>query len=203
MEVQVQELIDKIKKDGLDEARAGAAKLKADAEKEAAGIVEAAKKEAADIVRKAKEDADRSEKAGIAAVGQASRNVILSFKSEIQALLDKIVAAETAASFSADTLKKLLPEILKGWADGKGAVDVILSEKDCAELAGFFKDKLAGELKQGVELKSNRNLGAGFRIENKDGSAYYDFSAEAAAELLSAYLNPKLAETLKSEAKGA
>jgi len=48
-----------------------------------------------------------------------------------------------------------------------------------------------------VELKSNRKLASGFRISNKEGSVYYDFSSEAVAKQLSAYLNPKLAELLK------
>jgi V/A-type H+-transporting ATPase subunit E len=52
-----------------------------------------------------------------------------------------------------------------------------------------------------VELKFDRSLDAGFRISNKDGSAYYDFSAESVAELFSAYLNPRLAETLKNAVK--
>jgi V/A-type H+-transporting ATPase subunit E len=56
-------------------------------------------------------------------------------------------------------------------------------------------------LKKGVELKADRNLASGFRIANKDGSAYYDFSAESAAEMLSAYLNPRLSEILKTAVK--
>jgi V/A-type H+-transporting ATPase subunit E len=53
-----------------------------------------------------------------------------------------------------------------------------------------------------VELKADRNLGAGFRIAGKDGSAYYDFSSESVAELLAAYLNPRLGEILKTAARG-
>jgi V/A-type H+-transporting ATPase subunit E len=95
----------------------------------------------------------------------------------------------------------VLPEILKGWA-GKDALDLILTEAQLKQLSAFFTDKLAAELKKGLELKADRGLSAGFRIVNKDGSAYYDFSAESVAELLSAYLNPHLAETLKDAAKG-
>jgi V/A-type H+-transporting ATPase subunit E len=202
MEIQVQELIDKIKKDGIESASEEAAKVKKDAQTEAAKIVEAAKKEAADIVAKGKQDAERSEKAGIAALEQASRNLVLAFKGEIQILLDKIVAQATTAAYGEDILKAVLPELLKAWASKGGNVDVLLPEGDLKKLQGWFSNQLVADLKKGVELKANRNLGAGFHIANKDGSAYYDFSAEAVAELLSSYLNPKLAETLKSAAKG-
>jgi V/A-type H+-transporting ATPase subunit E len=202
MEIQLQELIDKIKRDGIESAAEEASRLKAQAEGEAKRIVAAARKEAEDIIAKAKVDAERTEKAGIAAVGQASRNVVLAFKTEIQAILDRIVARETGSSLNDDVLKVVLPDILKGWAGGKDALDLVLSEAQGARLTGYFNEKLAAELKKGLELKLDRNLAAGFRIANRDGSAYYDFSAESVAELLSAYLNPRLAETLKDSAKG-
>jgi V/A-type H+-transporting ATPase subunit E len=128
---------------------------------------------------------------------------VLAFKTEIQAMLDKLVAQELAASYSDNTLKAVLPEIVKGWAaGGADSLSLILPEARLKELAAFFQEKLSSELKKGLELKSDRNLGAGFRIANKDGSAYYDFSAESVAELLSAYLNPRLAEILQTQAKG-
>ncbi|MCL2380422.1 MAG: V-type ATP synthase subunit E [Treponema sp.] len=204
MEIQLQELLDKIKKDGIESASAEAAKLKAEAEAEAARIVAAAQKEAAGIVSRGKADADRSEKAGIAALEQASRNLILAFKGEIQALLDKIVAQAATAAYGEDTLKAALPEILKIWASkaGSDTLDVLLPEGDLQKLQSWFDGKLAAELKKGVELKPVRNLGAGFRISDKDGSAYYDFSAESVAQLLSTYLNPRLAGILQHTDKG-
>jgi V/A-type H+-transporting ATPase subunit E len=203
MEIQLQELIDKIKRDGIESASEEAARLTAQAGEEAKRIVEAARREADAIIARARADAERTEKAGIAAVGQASRNVVLTFKTEIQAVLDRIVAREPASSLNDDVLKAVLPEILKGWAGkGRDSLDLILAEAQLKKLSAYFTGKLAAELKQGLELKSDRNLAAGFRIANRDGSAYYDFSAESVAELLSAYLNPALAETLKDSAKG-
>lgn len=199
MDIQLQELIDRIKKDGIEGAAAEAAKLKSQAEGEAKRIIEAAQKEADAIIVKSKADAERSEKAGVAALEQASRNLVLAFKAEITALLEKIVAREIAASYTEDILKATLPEILKAWASkGGDTLDIIVSEADLKKLQDWFNDKLSAELKKGVELKSDRKLGAGFRIANKDGSAYYDFSAESVAELLSAYLNPRLAAILSS-----
>jgi V/A-type H+-transporting ATPase subunit E len=202
MEIQLQELIDKIKKDGIESASVEASRLKPQAEAEAKRIVEAANREADAIIAKAKTDSERFEKAGVAALEQASRNLVLAFKDEIQAVLDKITVQETVAAYSDDALKAALPDIIKGWA-GKGvdSLDLILNEGQLGKLESFFREKLAGELKNGLELKPNRNLGAGFRIANKDGSAYYDFSAESVAELLSAYLNPRIAEILKTQTK--
>jgi len=202
MDIQVQELIDKIKKDGIESASEEAARIKVEAETEAEHIIAAAQKEAADIIAKAKQDAQRSEKAGIAALEQASRNLILVFKDEIQALLDKVVSAEVGKSYDSDLLKKVLPEILKAWP-GKSinSLTVLVPEATLGKVQSYFKGKLAAELKKGLEIKSDRNISAGFRIVKKDGSAYYDFSADAVAELFSAYLNPRISEILKASTK--
>jgi len=198
MEIQVQELIDKIKKDGIKAATEEANKVKADADIEARRIVETAKKEADDLIERAKQDAARSEKAGIAALEQASRNLILAFKDEVQALLNKIINEKVTANYNEDVLKSALPELIKSWADkGDTNLAVILPEGELSKLQGYFNDRLRDELSKGVELKSNRKLASGFHISNKEGSVYYDFSSEAVAKQLSAYLNPKLAELLK------
>ena len=204
MEIQLQELIDKIKKDGIESATKEAARLKQEAETEARNFLEAARKEAAGIIAKSKEDADRAEKAGLAALQQASRNLTLSFKSEVQAVLVKIVQRDITEALTEETLKNILPELLKSWSSKSGnrGVDVLLSEKNLKSLQSWFDQKLASELKNGAELKPDRSLNAGFRIREKDGSAYYDYSAESVAELLSAYLNPRLAEIMKSAVKG-
>jgi len=201
MEIQVQELINKIKKDGVESASKEAARLKKEAEAEARQIVEKAQKEAAELIAKAKKDAERSEKAGKAALEQASRNLVLAFKDEIQGLLDQIVAQQLKSSYDNDVLKASLPEIIKSWAIKGDSLAVLLPKASLDKLQTFFKDKLSAQLKKGLELKSDANLSGGFRIAQKDGSAYYDFSAESVAEMLSAYLNPQLAEILKTSAK--
>ena len=202
MDIQVQELIDKIKKDGIDSASEESAKIKQDAEAEAKRILDAAKKEAAKVSEKARQDAERFEKAGVAALEQASRNLLLVFRDEVQALLDRLVAQQLKESYSDDVLKKVLPEVLSAWGPKEqGSLDVLLSAASLTKLKSFFETKLAKEIKKGLELRSDSTLSGGFRIASKDGSAYYDFSADSVAEMLCAYLNPRLAEILRASAK--
>jgi V/A-type H+-transporting ATPase subunit E len=203
MDIQLQELIGKIKKDGIESAVSEAEKVKATAKADAARIVEDAKKEAARIVEHAEQDAGRFEKAGIAAVEQASRNTLLAFKDQIQGLLDRIVQSEVSSAYSADALKQVIPDVLKAWGAGKeGGIDVILSEKNLKDVEGYLNGKLTDAIKGGVEFRLARNMESGFRIAEKSGAAYYDFSAEQVASAFSAYLNPRLAETTRLAAKG-
>jgi len=203
MEIQLQELIDKIKKDGIESASQEAAKIKREAEAEAARIIAAAQKEAADIISRGKTEAEQAEKAGKAALEQASRNLVLAFKAQIEELLKKLTAETVASSYSADMIKEILPDLIRNWAaKNTDSLTVLLSEGDLKKLDNAFKTRLAATLKGGVELKPEKSIGSGFRISEKDGSVFYDFTSEAVAGMLSAYLSPKLAEILKSAVKG-
>lgn len=194
MDIRVQELLEKIKRDGIEQAEADAAKIRAEAESRRADIVAAAEKEAKAIVAKAKADAERAEDAGKAALAQASRDLVLAFRGEIERVLASIVGAEVGAAFDAETVKKALPAILEAWAkDGRDELSVLLPAKDLSSLEAFFKDKLSAALRKGVDLKPHKDAKAGFRIAEKGGAAYYDFSADAVAAMLGSYLNARLA----------
>lgn len=204
MDVQLQELIDKIKKDGVASAQVEAAKIIEDAEKKAAGIVSDAQDKAADIVKNAKKETERMEKASEEAIVQAGRNMLLSFKDSLVGELDLLIQAETEKALSKDVLVKLVPETVKNWAKNSDAseLSVLLSEKDLKALEGTFTSELKAEIAKGLEIKPDKTLSAGFRIGVNNGSAYYDYSAESLAEMFAAYLNPKVAGLMKEAAKG-
>ena len=198
MDIQLDDLIEKIKKEGIESAKAEAASIISQAEETAAKMQEEAKQKAASIVEAAQEEADRSELAGKAALEQASRNLVLSFKGEIQGLLNALTAKAVGDAYTADVIRDVLPGLIKNWADkAEDSLAVLLPEEDLRKLDDAFASSLASVIKGGVELKAVKKLDKGFHIMEKDGAAFYDFSADAVAEMLSAYLNPKLAEILK------
>ena len=203
MDVQLQELIDKIKKDGVAASEKQAAKIVADAEKKAETIVKEAEEKAAQLINDAKKETARMEKSSEEAVMQASRNLLLSFKDSIVGTLDKIIQAETEKAVTDDVLKKLVPETVKAWCKETDAseLSVLLAEKDLKKLESAFKTSLKAEIKKGLEIKPDKTISAGFRVGVKNGAAFYDYSAESVAELFALYLNPKVAELLKEAAK--
>ena len=205
MDVQLQELIDKIKKDGVTAAEKEAAKIIADANKKAEGIIKDAEAKAEQIKKDAKAETNRMQKASDEAIVQAGRNMLLSFKDSLVQELDGLIQAETAKSLSKDTLAKLVPETVKAWAKNSDTseLSVLLSEKDLKALEGSLTTALKAEIKKGLEIKPDKTLAAGFRIGVKNGAAFYDYSAESLAEMFAAYLNPKVAGLMKIAAKDA
>ena len=205
MDVQLQELIDKIKKDGVAAAEKDAAKIIADSEKKAEAIIEEAQSKAAEIIKSAQSETKKMEKASEEAIIQAGRNMLLSFKDALIGELDGLIQEGTEKALSKDVLTKLVPETVKAWAKNSDAseLSVLLSEKDLKALEKSLKTSLKAEIKKGLEVKPDKTLTAGFRIGVKNGAAFYDYSAESLAEMFSAYLNPKVAELMKGAAKDA
>lgn len=203
MDVQLQELIDKIKRDGVAVAENSASEMISNAEKEAKRIIDNAKREAENIINQAKEEANRFEKSSEDSIKQASRNLLLQFRDSVTKELSSIVNETISDSISKDSLEKLIPEIIKEWTKNSDAKDisVLLSEKDLQTLESSFKNSLKNEISQGLTLKVDNSLSKGFRVGIKDGAAFYDFSAETVAELFSAYLNPKVSALMKEAAK--
>lgn len=203
MDVQLQELVEKIKKNGVETAEAKAAQIIAAAETKAMSIVKAGQAEADAIVKMAAAEADRSEKAAVSAIKQAGRNLLISFRDGIITELDALVKTETAKSYDSAMLKDLVPAAVKAWVSSGGAddVSVLLSPADASALQAGFISALKSSLSKGVDIRSDASIAGGFRIGTKDGAAYYDFSADSVAELFSAYLNPRVAEIMKSAAK--
>ena len=205
MDVQLQELIDKIKKDGVTAAEKQAAQIIADAEKKAESMKKNAEDKAAQIIKDATAETQRMEKASDEAIVQAGRNMLISFKDSLIAELDGLIKAETEKAASKDVLSKLVPETVKAWVKNTDAseLSVLLSEKDLKALQSSFTTKLKAEIKKGLEIKPDKTITAGFRIGVKNGAAFYDYSAEALSEMFAAYLNPKVAALLKVAAKDA
>ncbi|EMB21786.1 V-type ATP synthase subunit E [Treponema denticola] len=203
MEVQLQELVDKIKKDGVAAADEKAAEIIRAAEEKAKNIIEKAEAEAQESVKKAEAEALRFQKAAESSIDQAGRNTLISFRQGLLNELNAIIKAETAKNYDSAVLKNLIPEAVKGWVKTGNTenLSVILADKDLKELESSLSAALKEHISKGLELKADSKIAGGFRIGTKDGAAYYDFSAEAVADLFSSYLSPRTAEILKNAAK--
>lgn len=202
MDSRVQEILEKIKREAVDEARAESDRLLAEAESRRQEILANAEKEARAITDKARQEARRSEEAGRAALQQAARDLIRAFRGEVENVLEKMVRGETQAVYDEEMLKQVIPLVLTAWAakDGRD-LTLLVPEDQIKSLETWAAVNLRKTLSGGVELKPLKGLKAGFRIMEKDGAAYYDFSAEAVAEMLAGYLNNHMAALVVEAAR--
>lgn len=199
MEIQLQELIEQIKKDGVEAAENEAENILNAAKNEAEKIIADAKAEAEKIMEKAKKENDRTVKSGEEAIRQAGRNLLISFRERVAKQLEAVTGENVAAVYSSDLLAKLIVKVVEGWANKPDAdnLEVILNSEDLKALEETLLAGLKEKMLGGVTLKSNDNFDKGFRIAVNNGAAYFDYSAEAVVEMLSNYLSPKVTKLLK------
>lgn len=198
MEIQLQELIDQIKKDGVELAENEADSILESAKAQADKIVADAKAQAERILLNAKAENERMVKSGEDALRQAGRNLLISFRESVARELKAIVGEKVDAVYSSADFAGLIIKAVEGWASKPDAEDisVILNGEDLEKLEGTLLAALKERMLKGVTLKANDNFDGGFRIAANDG-AYYDYSAEAVVEMLSNYLSPKVTALLK------
>ncbi|MCK5735580.1 MAG: V-type ATP synthase subunit E [Spirochaetaceae bacterium] len=197
MDVQLKELIDKIKNDGVKNAEENAARIIADAEVQAAAVLTTAQANADKLRETAIADAEKTERSGREALRQAGRDLILTVKGEIEALFSKVLKQETAKVLDGELFSELVSSAVDSLSGEKlVALDVLVPEKNFSELENGLLSSLGKELSSGMEIKPFKGLNAGFRISMKDGSAFYDFSDSEIAAMLSRSLNPRLASLL-------
>lgn len=201
MDIQVGELIDRIKQEGVAEAERRAAEIVARAEARAAAIVKEAEKTAARLAAEGREKAAADEQSGRAALELAGRDLVLKLREEIGKTFEAVIRRETAAALSPETLRNALPGLIKSWREASSDDLTLLVPPDqAAAIEALFRDRLASDLRGGLEIRPLPGLRAGFRVGEKSGAAYYDFSAEAIAGLLAQFLQPRLAEIMKRAA---
>ena len=199
MEIQLQELIEQIKKDGVQAAEAQAEAILNAANAEADRIVADAKAQAEKLVADAKAENERTVKSAEDAIRQAGRNLLISFRESVARELKAIAGENVNAVYSSDAFAALIVKAAECWASKGDADDlaVVLSPDDLKSLEQTVLAALKAKMLGGVTLKANDNLDGGFRIAVKDGAAYYDYSAEAVTDMLANYLSPRVTALLK------
>ncbi len=199
MEIQLQELIEQIKKDGVEAAENQAESILLSAKAEAEKIISEAQAQAEKLMADAKAENERTVKSGEDAIRQAGRNLLISFRESVTRELGAIVGDNVNAVCSSDDFAKLIVSAVENWAGKPEAEDVsvLLNSNDLAKLEEAILAELKAKMLGGVTLKANDNFDGGFRIAVNNGAVYYDYSAEAVTNMLSNYLSPKLTALLK------
>lgn len=199
MEIQLQELIDQIKKDGVEAAENEAASILAAAKVEAQKIVEEANSEADKIMANAKLENERLVKSGEDAIRQAGRNLLISFRESISKELNVILSEKVSNVYSSEAFSNLIINVIENLSSDKDSqnIEVILNAETLRALEEAILAGLKEKMLNGVTLRANDNFDGGFRIAKKDGDAYYDYSTEAVVDMLSNYLSPKVTKLLK------
>ena len=184
----LQGLLEKINRDGVEKADAEAKRIVEDARTKADAIV----KEALAAAEKSKSESEQAAAAYAAraaeTIRQSARDIVIGVKDSVTALLENLLAKD----------------VDKALADEKTAGEVVSAAIKDLTGPGEIRcgEKLAATLKSQVSsLKSfvittDANLGTGFTVKLDGGRVEHTFTGETIAAELAKRLRPDLAKLL-------
>jgi V/A-type H+/Na+-transporting ATPase subunit E len=196
MNDKLQELTRKIYDEGLEKGKKEAQEIIDNAKKQAEEIIKRAKAEAAQTSEKAAKEAEEQKKNVNSELTLASKQAIATVKQKIANLLNqKAVEQSLAKTFDdRELIKTLITKIVGQWGEISKAdqgVMVYLAEKDRVQLEGFLLNKIAGNIKQGLDVNFEEGIKSGFRIGPKDQSFKISFTDKDFELFFKQFLRPR------------
>lgn len=205
----VQELIDRLREEGLAEGRREGESIVARAHQHAKEIVDQAHSEANEIRKKAHEEAEHYRQSAQDAVQLAARDTLLNLKSTLSRQFAQRIGELMEETFSEeDFLKQVILEIA-GHAlpeeKRKSKMEIILPEDVVGleelrrhpekvkegSLGQFMLATAANQFREGVSLKTSAKQKGGITIKLVEEKVSIDLSDDSITELLLEHLLPR------------
>lgn len=192
---KIQELTEKIYREGVEKGQAEGARLVEQAQAEAAQIVAAAKEQAAAIEAGAQKKATELNTNTKSELKLYTSQALNALKSEIaNVMTDKIVKeAVNGLVADKDFLGQFAVALAGKWVENE---PVVISTEDAAGLKAYFAAKAQDLLNKGVTIEQVNGKSTLFTIAPADGSYKVNFGKEEFETYFKNFLRPQLVEML-------
>ncbi len=192
MAEELQQLLEKIQRDGVDKANAEAAAIVAKAKAEADAIVKKAQEDAAAAEAKGKADAEAYAARAKETISQAARDTVLKVKQDVMELLKKLLLQNVTAALATEAVP-LAAAAVKELVTGSATAEIAAAPK----LVDALRAQLAQQAQSGVKVVADETTGTGFTVRLDNGRVEHDFTDAAISEALAQRLRADLAALLK------
>ena len=195
MENKIQELTDKIYREGVEKGNTEAQRLIANAQEEAKKIIEDARKEADSVIaashKSAAELAENTKSELKLFAGQA----VNALKSEIATMVtDQIVTAPVVEfAKNKDFLNAFIVALAAKWSVDE---PIVISVADAEALKKYFATNAKALLDKGVRIEQVNGIKTLFTVSPADGSYKVNFGEEEFMNYFKEFLRPQLVEML-------
>ncbi len=200
MAEELQGLLDRIQKDGIEKADAEASQIVEAAKIKAAELLKQAEAQAEALLDKARKEGKHFQERGESAISQAARDVILSVGDAITATLQGIISKQVDQALNTEDFAALVKTVILAYCNDKGEsnIEVILSETQQEQVTAFFMREMSEQMQKGLSIKGDRSVVSGFMVSMKDSGIYHDFTGTTLTDALCTLLRPQLAEIVKN-----
>lgn len=192
MSAELQDLLEKIQRDGVDKANAESAKIIDEAKVKAAAIVKEANEAAAAAKKQSEADAKAYAARAEETIKQAARDTVLKVRDEVDALLTAILVKNVDAALSDPAVvASIAADAVKSIAAGNAEVAV------SGKLVDAIRAQLAKDAAAGITVISDETLGTGFSVRIDGGRVEHAFTGDVIAAEIAKRLRPALAALVK------
>jgi V/A-type H+-transporting ATPase subunit E len=195
MENKIQELTEKLLKEGVEKGNAEAEKIIAAANEKAAQIVADAKAQAAEIEATAKKNTQGMEENMKSEIKMYAAQALNALKSEVANVVGNQVVKEATAEVVGD--KDFMNEFMLKLAEKWGAQeDIVISTADAKSLKALFAKKAKALLDKGVKIEEVNGQKTLFTVQPADGSYKVNFGEAEFETYFKNFLRPQLVDMI-------
>ena len=195
MNTKIQELTDKIYREGVEKGNEEAGRIIAEAQSQKQSMISEAEAEAKRIIAEAEKQASELKKNTEAELKLFAAQSVEALKSEVANLITGDVVSANVKAAMADKafMQQVILTLAKSWASQE-ALTIQSSEADA--LARYFESKARALLNQGVKIEKVAGKSTSFTILPADGSYKVTFGEEEFVAFFKDFLRPQLVEML-------
>ena len=195
MENKIQELTDKIYREGVEKGNEEAQRLISQAQENAQKLIEDAQKEAEQIVSSAKKEAQELSDNTKSELKLFTGQAVNALKSEITNLLVSKTITDSVKGFTQDKdfFNKFVVALASQWSANES---IVISVSDADSLKKYFMKEAKAFLDKGVKIEQVNGMKTLFSISPADGSYKVNFGEAEFENYFKEFLRPQLVDLL-------
>ncbi len=196
MDVKIQELTDKIYREGVEKGNEEAGRIVAEANEQKRAIIKDAEAEAERIVATAEKQAAAMKKKAESEIKWSTAQFLEDLKSEVVNLITGRIISSSVQPLTQDMayMQQMMLEIAKGWAGEEG---LTIQSASADTLLAYFEANAKDILNKGdVKIEKINGKPASFTIMPSDGTYKVIFGEEEFLAFFEELLRPQLNELL-------
>ena len=199
---KLQELTEKLYKEGLSKGKEEGEQILEKAKAEAKTLAEESRDAAERTMKKAAKDAEEMREKTAADIRTASEQSLSALRKDIENVLIGNIIDEkiSAASSDPDFIRKIILAVAEKFSVSQPQdISLTISDKLRSNLEPWIAGELKETLGKGVQAEFSKKISGGFTIGPKDGSYYISLSDDTFRELIGEYLRPVTKKLLFGE----
>ena len=195
MDTKIQEITDKIYREGVEKGNEEAGKIIAEANTQKQNLLSEAEAEAKQILAQAQKQAAEMKKNTEAELKMFAAQALEALKSEITNLITgEVVGNNVKAAISDEAfMQKVILELVQNWTKNES---LTILAPDAGKLNNYFKSNAKELLAKGLKIESVNGKASSFTIVPADGSYKVSFGEEEFVAYFKEFLRPQLVQML-------